>query len=287
MRKLLLALLALALGAGPALARPPVWIVRDADSTLVLFGSVHLLPPGLDWRPPVLESALARADDIWFEAPMDQAGRSAATEAAQAHAYLPEGRRLSTLLSQTGRSRLAKAAETLGIPADDLDRLQPWYAELVISSALFDKVGAQGEDGVEQQLWAGANAAAARHAFETPAQQVGFFADAPLADQVASLEQTLRDMSGAEHDYQVLLRAWMAADLRTLDREALRPLRRASPRLYATLVKQRNARWADAIAARLQGSGRTVVVVGMGHLIGRDGLPALLRARGYAVEGPP
>ena len=211
----------------------------------------------------------------------------AATEAATAHAYLPEGQRLTPLLSRAGRARLIKAAETLGLPLDQIDRLQPWYAELAISSALFDKVGAQSEDGVELQLWAGANPAATRHTFETPAQQVGFFANARMSDQVASLEQTLKDMSDAEHDYQVLLKAWMDADLKTLDREAVRPLRRASPALYATVVKQRNARWADAIAARMAGSGRTVVVVGMGHMIGRDGLPALLRAKGFSVQGPP
>lgn len=283
----LFAALLLLVAPGAALAQPPVWIVRDKDSTLVLFGSVHLLPSGLDWRPKALKDALAGADDIWFEAPMDQAGQTAATTAAAAKALLPAGQRLSPLLSRAGRARLAKAAETLGLPMDELDRLQPWYAELAISNALYGKIGIQREDGVELQLWDGVNPAAARHAFETPAEQVGFFADAPVRDQVASLEETLKDMSGAEHDYQVVLKAWMGADLRTLDHEVLRPLRRSSPRLYATVVKQRNARWAAAIDRRLRGSGHTVVVVGMGHLVGADGLPAMLRARGYEVDGPP
>ena len=44
---------------GTALAKPPIWIVRDADSTILLFGSVHMLPKGVDWTPPALTDALA------------------------------------------------------------------------------------------------------------------------------------------------------------------------------------------------------------------------------------
>jgi uncharacterized protein YbaP (TraB family) len=78
----------------------------------------------------------------------------------------------------------------------------------------------------------------------------------------------------------------MAGDLKALDHEALSPLRKASPQLYERLVSDRNARWTKALDARLKGHGRTVVVVGMGHLIGPGGLPARLRALGYQVEGP-
>jgi uncharacterized protein YbaP (TraB family) len=78
----------------------------------------------------------------------------------------------------------------------------------------------------------------------------------------------------------------MAGDLKALDRDALTPLRKASPELFRRIVTDRNVRWTAALDARLKGHGRTVVVVGMGHLIGPDGLPARLRALGYRVEGP-
>jgi len=285
-RRLALALLLLWLVPGSALALPPVWVVRDKDSEMVLFGSVHLLPPGLAWRPAALGRALTSADDIWFEAPMGAEGQADATKAAQAHALLPAGQTLSALLSTDGRDRLAKAAAKLGMSVQDMDRLQPWYAELMLSNALYEKVGAERSQGVEIQLWQGVNPAAKRATFETPAEQVALFAGAPLADQAAALEQTLKEAPSAEHDYQTLLTAWMDADLKTLDRKVVEPLRKTSPALYATLVRRRNMRWTQALDKRLQGSGRTVVVVGVGHLIGPDGLPARLRALGYSVEGP-
>jgi uncharacterized protein YbaP (TraB family) len=115
---------------------------------------------------------------------------------------------------------------------------------------------------------------------------VQILAGAPVPDQIASLLQTLEEMEDEPDDYAQLVRAWMAGDLKTLDREALQPLRAASPALFRRLLTERNARWTLVLDARLKGRGRTVVVVGMGHLIGPDGLPARLRALGYRVQGP-
>ena len=282
------ALLAAALWLAPAAAgaMPPVWVVRDHDSTIVMFGSVHLLPPGTDFRPPALKEALAHADEVWFEAPMDAAGLSEATNAALAHAFLPEGQTLSALLSPAGRARLAAIAKDLGLPVAQLDKLQPWYAELSIQEALFEKMGIKGADGVEEQLWGGLSPSARRVTLETPAQQIGFFADAPQKEQVASLEQTLKDAPKARSDYQQLLKAWLGSDVPLLEKKVLDPLRKSSPGLYRRVVAERNANWVAAIDKRLQGKGETVIVVGMGHLIGKGGVPARLRAQGYQVTGP-
>nr|QQZ50594.1 TraB/GumN family protein [Phenylobacterium glaciei] len=86
-----LGLLALAafLVSGPALAKPPVWIVRDADSEVLIFGSVHVLPPGRDWRPTKLDLALTAADDLWFELPMGQATEAEIAGLAASKGVLP------------------------------------------------------------------------------------------------------------------------------------------------------------------------------------------------------
>jgi uncharacterized protein YbaP (TraB family) len=190
------------------------------------------------------------------------------------------------MLSPKGRDRLDRAAKTLDLELDQLDRMQPWYAELVVQAAVFQKLGVQSSQGVEQQLWAGLPPKAKRVALETPAEQVGFFADAPLKDQVASLEETLEETAHSKRDYEDLLGAWLDGDVDRLNRHEVQPLRKSAPGLYARVVQQRNARWVEALLERLKGSGNTVVVVGMGHLVGPDGLPAQLRAHGYQVQGP-
>ncbi|MGZ8362343.1 MAG: TraB/GumN family protein [Caulobacteraceae bacterium] len=278
-------LLALLL-ATPALAQPPVWTVRDADSTVTIFGSVHVLPRGLDWRPDSLDQALRSADDLWFELPQDSGVRTALLRESLANGYLGREGRLSQMLSKAGRRRLAKVSLALGLPLAQVDQMRPWYAELTLSSAVYGLSGANATQGVEQEVNARAPATARRVALESPRQQIAMFARAPLRDQIASLEQTLRQIEASPGDYDGLVRAWMAGDTGAMERQALAPLRSVAPRLYARLVTSRNAAWTDRITERLKGSGKTVVVVGVGHLIGRDGVPARLRARGYRVEGP-
>ena len=268
------------------MAAPPVWTVRDADSAIVIFGSVHVLPQGLDWMPPSLKTALAGADDLWFEVPLDDEATVAAQREANAAGFLKGKRPLSAYLSHTGHARLERVCGSLGYPLSEVERMRPWYAELTLSSALYRQSGADLSRGVERVVAEAAPASARRRAFETPGEQVALFASAPLADQLASLEDTLRQIDEAPGDYQDLVRAWMAGDVRGLDREAVSPLRTSAPRLYASLVARRNARWADRIIERLHGAGRTVIVVGVGHLVGEDGIPALLRARGVTVDGP-
>lgn len=273
-------------GFGVAAARPPMWVVRDADSTIVLFGSVHVLPPGLDWEPPALKEAISKADDLWFELPIDPASQEAGVQIVRQKGLLPPGESLLAKLTPAGRDRLTRLAPKLGVSLEQLDRLRPWLADVTVGLVDMASKGAGAADGVEQSISAAAPPTAQRRAFETAEQQIGFLADAPEADQLASLEDTLRQIEEEPDAYDRLLAAWMAGDIQALQAEGLEPMMKASPDLYDRMITQRNRRWVEAIATRMQGSGETVIVVGAGHLVGPGGVPALLRARGFTVEGP-
>ena len=284
--RVLAALAAVLALAGPARADPPMWVVRDADSELVLFGSVHLLPPDLAWRTVALDEALARAEDLWLELPVDEASQQQGAKLAQQRMLLPKGQTLDGQLSAAGRTRLRRIAPGLGLTAQQLQPLRPWMAEVTLTVALAQRAGATSGGGVEQTLSRDPTVTARRRAFETVEQQVALFADAPPKEQVAALEQTMREIEEDPLSYDRLAKAWAASDLAALQAEALDPMRKQSPALFKRLVSDRNRAWTGMIVERLKGSGRTVVVVGAGHLIGRDGLPQRLRALGYRVEGP-
>lgn len=271
--------------AAPATAEPPVWTVRDSDSTVVLFGSVHVLPADLDWRPDALDAALLKADDLWFETPVDDANAAEAARAAQAKGYLPAGQSLSALLSPQGRARLERISGRLGISPAGVDRLAPWYADVTLGIVTLMRQGATVATGVERTL-ADAAPGATRRSFETSTQQIAFFADAPLADQLASLEDTLKQLDEDPAFYDRLIDAWAEGDTGAIEDLGLTPMKQVSVHLYDQLIVRRNRRWAEAITERMKGSGETVIVVGVGHLVGPDSVPALLRARGFIVEGP-
>ncbi|HEX5380146.1 MAG TPA: TraB/GumN family protein [Phenylobacterium sp.] len=272
--------------ASPALAKPPVWIVRDGDSEVVLFGSVHVLPPGLDWQPDALKAALADADDLWFELPMDPAAEAQIAQIAQARGVMTIDKSLIAMLSPKGRERLSRACMRFHLSPGLMDRFEPWLAEVALASAQFRDAGADAESGVEKTVQAEAPAGAQRRAFETVEQQIEMFDGAPLADQLASLEESLRELDHDPKGYDRLVGAWMAGDVKGLEKDALEPLRKAAPEIYRRVVLDRNAAWTRALDARLKAGGRTAVVVGVGHLVGAGGVPARLRALGYSVEGP-
>jgi hypothetical protein len=288
MRRLIPALIGLLvwLCAGAALARPPVWVVREGAATVVLFGSVHVLPPGLKWEPPALKAALGRADDLWFEIPLDDASNLTATRLAAAEGMQAPGERLSAELSPAGRARLAKVAHSCGMNLDGLEALRPWLAEITLSLAVYSQAGAAPDGGVERQIARTASRAVPRRAFETAAQQIGFLSGASMTDQIASLEETLDELDSGPASYERVVTAWMAGDMRGLVHEALDPMIQTAPGEYRSLVVARNRRWVDAILERLKGKGEAVMVVGVGHLVGPDSVPALLRARGLLVDGP-
>lgn len=271
--------------AAPAAAEPPVWVVRDADSTIVLFGSVHVLPRDLAWRPARLDAALTRADDLWFETPVDAASQAEAVQAMQNNAWLPAGQQLSPLLTPAGRARLARVCARLGVMPEDFERMQPWLVDVRLGLIALARQGALAAAGVEQSL-AEAAPRARRMAFESSAEQIGFFADAPMADQLASLEDTLKQIDETPAYYEDLIGAWARGDTAAIETLGLTPMKQVSLYLYDRLIVQRNRHWTETIAGRMAGSGETVIVVGVGHLVGPDSVPAMLRAKGFVVEGP-
>lgn len=284
-KRLLLTLAALA-AAGAARAQPPVWVVRDADSEMVLFGSVHILPPGTNWKPPALDAALKSADDLWFELPIDANSQAETARLAMQTGLLPPDKTLSGLLTPADAARLARVAARYGVDLPLLDRLTPWYAEVAMAQAAYLKGGGAADAGVEQMLAAQVPPELPRRAFETPAEQIALFSGSPLKEQIASLRETLEEMETKPDQYEDLIKAWMSGDLKAIDKEAIQPLKKASPLVFQRFLTDRNAKWIPILRQRLDGSGRSVVVVGVGHLIGPGGLPARLRALGYSVEGP-
>jgi uncharacterized protein len=279
--------LALTLGGAPhAAAKPPVWIVHSRQATLMLFGSIHLLPAGLDWRPGALDAALAKAGEVWFELPINADSDNRAAAASIARGALAKDRSLLAMLTPDNAAKLRQAADALGCPIQAVDRMQPWMAELTLSVAEDARGGATAFDGVEDQVQAITPAATRRQAFETAEQQIGFLAGAPVKDQIASLDWTLDEIDQDPASFQRVVDEWMAGDLAGLQRDALDPLQRVSPTLYDRLIAHRNHAWAKTLANRMRKPGQIVVVVGIGHMVGPGGLPALLRAEGLEVDGP-
>ncbi|MDX2234112.1 MAG: TraB/GumN family protein [Hyphomonadaceae bacterium] len=269
-------------GTGPAL-----WRLADADSEVWLLGTVHVLPADLQWKSPAITAAFARADTIWFETPTDaDAGARIAAIVAR-DGVNPPGVTLSSLLAPEDRDALRRVAGALDVPMAGLERVRPWLAALQLSLALMARQGRAAESGVEHVLEADAAAAGkARAYFETAEEQMAIFSTLSPAAQAQFLRATLRQIEEEARAPSSMETLWATGDVAGLTRVAQAQIDETGPETAEALVYARNARWAARIDAIMAGEGRAFVAVGAAHLVGPKGLPALLRAQGYVVEGP-
>jgi uncharacterized protein YbaP (TraB family) len=265
-------------GEGPAL-----WVIKDADSTLYLFGSVHVLRPTTGWASPRVNAAFDSASDVWFEItnPEDQA---AMMPLIQQYGLSPQTP-LSSRLTPEELAQLDAAAQTIGASAAQMDPLKPWLAALSLSVAPLVKAGYDPQSGVELALKARAQAAGKRlHGFETLEKQVGMLATLPDDVQLEFLRETLKDFDEAVEMLDSMVEAWAKGDVQALDRIVVEEMKTDAPELYKVLLVDRNTDWANQIQTLLQGSGTAFIAVGAAHLTGDDSVQSILQSRGVAVE---
>jgi uncharacterized protein YbaP (TraB family) len=262
--------------AGPM--RPALWQVADADTTIYLFGTIHLLPAGTQWRSAELDRALAEADSLVVEVvsgdPVDVAA------VRQKLATSPGLPPLAERIPEAKRATLARMISETGLPAASLDKMETWAAALTLAGASLARMGFRTDLGVEQQL-ALANKPTA--GLETLEQQLGFFDTLSEEAQRALLAGVLAEGEATRAAFQKMLAAWLAGDVdaiaQTFNSEA-----NFSPELRDALMRRRNRNWADWIARRLDQPGTVLVAVGAGHLAGADSVQRMLRSKGLKAK---
>ena len=268
-------------GAGPAL-----WVVRDADSTLYLFGTVHVLRPTTAWGSAKVDAAFDSADQIWFEIsnPDDQA---AIVPLIQQYGLSPD-RPLSSLLTAEEMTALNTAAAGAGLPPGQIDVFRPWFAALALSIAPLTKAGYDPQSGVELILKARAEAAGKPiQGLETLDKQIGVLAGMSEADQLSFLRSLLESWEDATVELDRMVGAWAAGDVASLEAIAVTEMQSETPALYDALLVRRNTDWANQIQTMLEGSGTIFIAVGAAHLAGDDSVQEILRDRGVRVEVAP
>ncbi|KAK0340027.1 hypothetical protein LTR94_032170, partial [Friedmanniomyces endolithicus] len=168
----------------------------DADSTLYLFGTVHVLKPETPWGSAKLDRAFAGADEYWFEI-ADLNDAAGAVPIIQSKGVSPD-RPLSSLLTAEEQADLDAAARSIGATAAQLDPLRPWFAALQLAMASITKAGYLPQNGGDQVLHARAAATGKPiKGFETMPQQIGFIADMSEEAQLAMLRSGLKEFDQA------------------------------------------------------------------------------------------
>ena len=264
-------------------ADPALWVVKDEDTTIYLFGTVHVLKPGLSWFDEAVKTAFDASDQLMLELvmPEDQA------EAAKVMIPLAidqSGKTLSSRLDPDQLKAYQAAMASVGLPVAQFDMFEPWFPAITLSVLPLTKLGYDPEQGAEKQLTGFAKTAGKPVAgLETLPEQLGFFDTLPETQQLAFLNAVVKDLDklGPQLDKMVVL--WAKGDpdgLATAMNESLA----ATPELAKTRLWDRNARWADQLKARMDQPGTVFVAVGAGHLAGQHSVQDYLKERGLTVK---
>lgn len=264
-------------GDGPAL-----WVIKDEDSTLYLFGTVHVLRPTTAWGSAKVDAAFDASQNVIFEIsnPDDQA----AIQPLIGQYGVSPDRPLSSLLTAEEIAALNTAAQSIGATAAQLDPLRPWLVGLTLSVAPLMRAGYDPQSGVEMILKARAEAAGKPvSGFETIDEQVRILATLSEETQVAFLRAALESYKDATTELDALVNAWAEGDVEGIERLGVDEMRSASEEIYQALLVRRNANWADQIQTLLAGSGTTFIAVGSAHLAGDDSVQEILEDRGVTV----
>ncbi len=271
----------------PALRRHMIWQVSGEGRAGWLVGSLHLGRGEMYPLPAVLDRAWRQSDELLVELDITRVPRQRMRETMTGAGVYPNDTRLDEHLVPATWARVRAAAGRLGVPLVLVQQQRPWLASITLSLLQMSRNGWSEDLGIDRLLLG----QAVRDGrpiieLETFESQIALLATLEPEEQVVMLEATLDDIDNDGAAYEALLDAWRAGDGVALDRLVGGTLRDSpgGERVYAALFLNRNLHMAERFEARLEAGRRPLMVVGAGHLVGADGVAALLRERGYSVR---
>ena len=273
---------------------PLLWKVSDADNSVYLLGSFHLLKPTDYPLSSDVDAAFKDAEALVFEmTPEEMSSPALAMQMGQA-ALRTDGTTLNSELPPETVALLDKwlvdnAAELqkMGLPPQALQMFEPWFVGLTISITEMTKQGLDPKLGLDAHLAAQAGKAGKPTAgLETGAQQIAFLDGMGKQEQLQFLAEALSQSKDARSETAKLHDAWREGNAELLWKDMALKMKQEYPGLYQRINVARNDAWVPKIEKRLTAAGTddVLVVVGALHLLGPDGVVEKLRAKGYKVE---
>ena len=260
---------------------PALWVLRDEDTTVYLFGTVHVLRPGLGWFDDGVKTAFDQSDMLVLEMLDPDAAEAAAVMAELS--IDKSGRTIRQKLNAADVPAYEAAVARLGLALDSLDPLDGWAVAVNLYYAGLLQKGYDINSGVEVQLRAAAAASKKpMMGLETMRSQLSIFDNLPENVQMDYVISTAKSIDEIAPQTDRLVDLWAVADtdgVATVMNEGFDALK-----LTEVLLTRRNANSAAWIRKRMASPGTLFLAVGAGHLAGPVSVQHLLTAYGLTVE---
>lgn len=267
-----------------AQSQPAFWQVSKGETTVYLMGSMHY---GLDNFYPLpveVESAFKNSEMLVVEVDLTAIAPASAMQAIFKYAGFPPGKTLKDSLSPAVYAALDAHGKKTNLPVSAFNQFQPWFVALQLVEAELKKTAFKPELGIDLHFLQRGGKKIEQ--LETLDFQLGLFASFSSSEQEAFLDQTLKDLTDSEKYLTAMADAWRTGDIKMMQEQLLEPFKqdKRTKNIYHGLITKRNIKMAAAIKQYLKRPQDVFFVVGAAHMIGSDGIVALLNKQGYKVK---
>ena len=260
---------------------PALWVVKDEDTTIYLFGTVHVLRPGLSWFDDGIKTAFDSSGELVTEI-LDPDPTKLQTIVTTL-AIDQTGTNLRDRLSDDQRVKYEAAMKDIGLPEAAFDQFEPWFAALTLGTLPLIKAGYDLNSGAEKTLTAAAKQEGKKLAeLETAESQIAIFDELPMQAQIDYLNAVVDDIGEVTKTLDALVTEWSEAHPEKLAEILNSGFTDA--KLYDALLTRRNAAWSRWIDERMKQPGTVFIAVGAGHLAGKGSVQDQLKFRGIETE---
>lgn len=265
-------------------AKSFLWKVQSSKNTVYLLGSIHFLKKENYPLPARIEASFNDARKLVLEIDLASLDPQAAQQMMLVKGMYADSRTLPESISNKTYAWLEKRTKEIGLDIQALKGFQPWLVALTLSTLKLQKMGYDPSYGIDHHF---AERAKKENkeivALETWEYQINLFAGMSPKTQELLLLRTLTDLELMEREVTRIIRSWTSGDTKSLESLLLQSFVEY-PEVYRRLISDRNRNWLPKIEKFLEQGENYLVVVGAGHLVGKEGIIELLKQKGYSVD---
>jgi uncharacterized protein YbaP (TraB family) len=262
-----------------------LWSVASDRGRVTIMGSIHTLRQDAYPLPAPHEQAYANARALVFETDMARMNDPGVQARLMALGLYPEGESLEKNLSAEVYAALSDAMEQRGLPIGGFSRFRPWFCAFSLILLDLQRLGYNPEYGLDVHFFhrAQKDGKSVFHLEPVEAQMELLASLGETGQEESFILQSLQELDILGSMAFRLTEAWRTGDAAGLD-DIMRMGFRGFPDLHDRLITQRNQQWLPAIEDLIRQGKQALVIVGAGHLVGPQGLVALLKERGHVLE---
>jgi uncharacterized protein YbaP (TraB family) len=260
-----------------------LWALHGKHNTVYLLGSIHVLRAQDYPLAPAVLQAYADAKALLMEVNLEDIDSAEVQSEMLASAMLPEGSTLPSILGPQRYAHATSLAHEVGVDLSSFDQFAPWFAAEAISQLQLMELGFQPQSGIEMYFLERARSDGKSIAgLETVHDQIALFEGLSMNEQSEYLVSSLEQAHELPKEVDDMVRAWQRGDTAWFESQLQSELGR-DPALYQSVLAARNRKWIPKIEALLSGDKNYLVIVGTGHLVGRNSVIDLLKKDGVGA----